>query len=59
MTKTDPAGWLTRDAYTALRPPLARAAAAEAALTGLDAADLEQAAWLRLLERAKAQGPPA
>ncbi|WDV33696.1 hypothetical protein OIM90_27855 [Streptomyces sp. AD16] len=59
MTKTDPAGWLTRDAYTALRPPLARAAAAEAALTGLDAADLEQAAWLRLLEQAKAQGPPA
>ncbi|ALM42772.1 DNA-directed RNA polymerase specialized sigma subunit, sigma24 [Streptomyces sp. FR-008] len=59
MTKTDPAGWLTRDAYTALRPPLARAAAAEAVLTGLDAADLEQAAWLRLLEQAKAQGPPA
>ncbi|AXQ58146.1 RNA polymerase sigma factor [Streptomyces koyangensis] len=59
MTKTDPAGWLTHDAYIALRPPLARAAAAEAVLTGLDAADLEQAAWLRLLERAKAQGPPA
>ncbi|EFE80223.1 predicted protein [Streptomyces albidoflavus] len=61
MTKTDPAGWLTRDAYTALRPPLARAAAAEAVLTGLDAADLEQAAWLRAgWEQAKAPGarPP-
>ncbi|MFB6594641.1 MULTISPECIES: RNA polymerase sigma factor [Streptomyces diastaticus group] len=59
MTKTERAGWLTRDAYAALRPPLARAAAAEAALSGLDAADLEQAAWLRLLERARVQGPPA
>ncbi|NEE58308.1 sigma-70 family RNA polymerase sigma factor, partial [Streptomyces sp. SID8455] len=27
MTKTERAGWLTRDAYAALRPPLARAAA--------------------------------
>ncbi|WP_436736095.1 RNA polymerase sigma factor [Streptomyces sp. BBFR102] len=59
MTKTDPAGWLTRDTYAALRPPLARAAAAEAVLTGLDAADLEQAAWLRLLEGARTLGPPA
>ncbi|MFC7217830.1 sigma-70 family RNA polymerase sigma factor [Streptomyces polyrhachis] len=39
---------------TALRPLLAAEAAAEAAGTGLDAEDLEQALWVRVLERRRA-----
>ncbi|AYG83980.1 hypothetical protein DWB77_06182 [Streptomyces hundungensis] len=39
------------DLVTELSPLLAAEAAAEAAGTGVDAADLEQAVWLRLLEQ--------
>ncbi|MET9255986.1 sigma-70 family RNA polymerase sigma factor [Streptomyces sp. NPDC003717] len=42
----------------ALRPVLAAESAAEAAACGADPRDLEQAVWLRLLERLGAQGPP-
>ncbi|WP_093713037.1 RNA polymerase sigma factor [Actinacidiphila alni] len=42
-------------AYTLIRPLLAAEAAAEALPGGIEAADLEQAVWLRLLELG---GPP-
>ena len=42
-------------AYARLRPLVAAEAAAEAAGTGAEAADLEQAVWLRLVESG---GPP-
>ncbi|MEV5980499.1 sigma-70 family RNA polymerase sigma factor [Streptomyces sp. NPDC052114] len=43
----------------ALRPLLAAEASAEALGSGTDPGDLEQAVWLRLLERLEAEGPPA
>ncbi|MFD4635205.1 sigma-70 family RNA polymerase sigma factor [Streptomyces sp. NPDC058284] len=43
----------------ALRPLLAAEASAEALGSGADPGDLEQAVWLRLLERLAAEGPPA
>lgn len=43
----------------ALRPLLAAEAAAEAHATGTEQSDLEQAVWLRLLERLDTDGPPA
>ncbi|MBM7168302.1 sigma-70 family RNA polymerase sigma factor [Streptomyces sp. G44] len=42
----------------ALRPLLAAEASAEALDSGADAGDLEQAVWLRLLERLQSDGPP-
>ncbi|MFJ6796190.1 RNA polymerase sigma factor [Streptomyces sp. NPDC091268] len=49
---------LKADLYEKLGPLLSAEAAAEAAGTGADAADLEQAVWVRLLERDEA-GPAA
>lgn len=43
----------------ALRPLLAAEASAEAYGSGAEPGDLEQAVWLRLLERLDADGPPA
>jgi RNA polymerase sigma factor (sigma-70 family) len=43
----------------ALRPLLAAEASAEAYASGAEPGDLEQAVWLRLLERFDAEGPPA
>ncbi len=42
-----------------LRPLLAAEASAEAPGSGSDPGDLEQAVWVRLLERLEAEGPPA
>ncbi|MEY9489765.1 DNA-directed RNA polymerase specialized sigma24 family protein [Streptomyces calvus] len=42
-----------------LRPLLGAEAAAEAPGCGAEPGDLEQAVWLRLLERLHADGPPA
>ncbi|MEV0256007.1 sigma-70 family RNA polymerase sigma factor [Streptomyces sp. NPDC050732] len=42
-----------------LRPLLAAEASAEALGSGTDPGDLEQAVWLRLLERVESEGPPA
>jgi RNA polymerase sigma factor (sigma-70 family) len=47
------------DLLTSLRPLLAAEAAAEAPGAGVEAADLEQSVWLRLLERTRAAGPPS
>lgn len=49
---------MTPDLVTALRPLLTAEASAEAYAAGTDAGDLEQAVWLRLLERLDAEGPP-
>ncbi|MGK5696541.1 RNA polymerase sigma factor [Streptomyces sp. URMC 128] len=49
---------MTPDLVTALRPLLTAEASAEAYAAGADAGDLEQAVWLRLLERLDAEGPP-
>ncbi|CAL9389825.1 sigma-70 family RNA polymerase sigma factor [Streptomyces sp. enrichment culture] len=49
---------MTHDMLTALRPLLAAEASAEAHATGTEPGDLEQAVWLRLLERLDADGPP-
>ncbi|MHC0428635.1 sigma-70 family RNA polymerase sigma factor [Streptomyces sp. O3] len=46
------------DLVGALRPLLTAEAAAEALASGADPADLEQAVWLRLLERLDADDPP-
>ncbi|WP_156721541.1 RNA polymerase sigma factor [Streptomyces apocyni] len=46
------------DLVGALRPLLAAEAAAEALGSGTEPADLEQAVWLRLLERLDAAHPP-
>ncbi|MFP3990137.1 sigma-70 family RNA polymerase sigma factor [Streptomyces sp. E11-3] len=46
------------DLVGALRPLLSAEAAAEALASGADPADLEQAVWLRLLERLDAEDPP-
>ncbi|MEV5313753.1 sigma-70 family RNA polymerase sigma factor [Streptomyces sp. NPDC052610] len=48
---------MTHDLLTALRPLLAAEAVAEAH-PGTEPADLEQAVWLRLLERLGTDGPP-
>ncbi|MEC4017069.1 sigma-70 family RNA polymerase sigma factor [Streptomyces sp. H27-D2] len=47
------------DLLSTLRPLLAAEAAAEAHGAGIEAADLEQDVWLRLLERTREAGPPA
>ncbi|MER7761039.1 sigma-70 family RNA polymerase sigma factor [Streptomyces sp. NPDC097619] len=47
------------DVMSELGPLLSAEAAAEAPAAGVDAADLEQAVWVRLLERGPAAGRPA
>ncbi|MFJ5262834.1 RNA polymerase sigma factor [Streptomyces sp. NPDC088387] len=49
---------MTPDLVTVLRPLLAAEASAEAVACGTEPADLEQAVWLRLLERLDTDGPP-
>ncbi|MFD9394925.1 RNA polymerase sigma factor [Streptomyces sp. NPDC060000] len=49
---------MTHDLLTTLRPLLTAEAAAEAHATGTEPGDLEQAVWLRLLERLATDGPP-
>ncbi|MFD7402774.1 RNA polymerase sigma factor [Streptomyces sp. NPDC059866] len=49
---------MTHDLLTTLRPLLAAEASAEAPAAGTEPGDLEQAVWLRLLERLDADGPP-
>ncbi|MGW2832889.1 RNA polymerase sigma factor [Streptomyces sp. NPDC001286] len=49
---------MTHDLLTALRPLLTAEASAEAPASGAEPADLEQAVWLRLLERLDMHGPP-
>ncbi|POX49660.1 RNA polymerase subunit sigma [Streptomyces sp. Ru71] len=49
---------MTDDLLLMLRPLLAAEAAAEASACHAEPADLEQAVWLRLLERLAAAGPP-
>ncbi|MDT0545265.1 MULTISPECIES: sigma-70 family RNA polymerase sigma factor [Streptomyces] len=46
------------DLVEKLRPLLAAEAAAEAYGAGIEPAELEQAVWLRLLERTREAGPP-
>lgn len=46
------------DLVAALRPLLTAEASAEAPACGAEAGDLEQAVWLRLLERLDSDGPP-
>ncbi|MET8290566.1 sigma-70 family RNA polymerase sigma factor [Streptomyces sp. NPDC051639] len=50
---------MTHEMVSALRPLLAAEASAEAHATGTEQSDLEQAVWLRLLERLDSAGPPA
>ncbi|MET7985217.1 MULTISPECIES: sigma-70 family RNA polymerase sigma factor [unclassified Streptomyces] len=50
---------MTHELVTTLRPLLAAEASAEAHACGDEPGDLEQAVWLRLLERLEAAGPPA
>ncbi|MFJ7149894.1 sigma-70 family RNA polymerase sigma factor [Streptomyces sp. NPDC100445] len=49
---------MTPDLVTALHPLLTAEASAEAYATGSEPGDLEQAVWLRLLERLETDGPP-
>ncbi|MBK3570780.1 sigma-70 family RNA polymerase sigma factor [Streptomyces sp. MBT62] len=49
---------MTHQLVATLRPLLAAEASAEAYASGTEPADLEQAVWLRLLERLDASGPP-
>ncbi|MGI5424642.1 RNA polymerase sigma factor [Streptomyces sp. CA-179760] len=49
---------MTPDLVTALSPLLTAEASAEAYATGTEPSDLEQAVWLRLLERLDADDPP-
>ncbi|MGW3663401.1 sigma-70 family RNA polymerase sigma factor [Streptomyces sp. NPDC005141] len=49
---------MTHEMVSTLRPLLAAEASAEAHATGAERGDLEQAVWLRLLERLDATGPP-
>ncbi|MGV9250373.1 sigma-70 family RNA polymerase sigma factor [Streptomyces sp. NPDC003697] len=49
---------MTYDLLTSLRPLLAAEATAEAHAAASEPGDLEQAVWLRLLERLAADGPP-
>ncbi|CAM5375793.1 RNA polymerase sigma factor [Streptomyces avidinii] len=50
---------LKADLFWKLRPLLSAEASAEAAGTGVDAADLEQAVWVRLLEEHRTPADPA
>ncbi|MEU9138094.1 sigma-70 family RNA polymerase sigma factor [Streptomyces sp. NPDC048404] len=50
---------MTHELVTALRPLLFAEASAEAHASGAERGDLEQAVWLRLLERLDTTGPPA
>ena len=50
---------MTHDLLTTLRPLLTAEASAEAHASGTEPGDLEQAVWLRLLERLDTQGPPS
>jgi RNA polymerase sigma factor (sigma-70 family) len=50
---------MTHDMLATLRPLLVAEVSAEAPAAGAEAGDLEQAVWLRLLERLDAVGPPA
>ncbi|MFF7750377.1 sigma-70 family RNA polymerase sigma factor [Streptomyces sp. NPDC007971] len=49
---------MTHDLVTTLGPLLTAEASAEACFSGSEPGDLEQAVWLRLLERLQADGPP-
>ncbi|MET7598648.1 sigma-70 family RNA polymerase sigma factor [Streptomyces sp. NPDC005481] len=49
---------MTSDMVATLRPLLAAEASAEAYASGAEPGDLEQAVWLRLLERLDTDGPP-
>ncbi|MFD3841049.1 RNA polymerase sigma factor [Streptomyces sp. NPDC058642] len=49
---------MTHDLVATLRPLLTAEASAEAHATGTEPGDLEQAVWLRLLERLDTDGPP-
>ncbi|MGX1408471.1 hypothetical protein RKD40_006084 [Streptomyces ambofaciens] len=49
---------MTHELLTSLRPLLTAEASAEAYASGTEPGDLEQAVWLRLLERLAADGPP-
>ncbi|MFJ9630483.1 RNA polymerase sigma factor [Streptomyces sp. NPDC101175] len=49
---------MTHQLVATLRPLLAAEASAEAYASGTEPADLEQAVWLRLLERLDTSGPP-
>ncbi|ELS51922.1 sigma-70 family RNA polymerase sigma factor [Streptomyces sp. ISL-22] len=49
---------MTDDLVAALRPLLTAEASAEAHACGAEPGDLEQAVWLRLLERLDSDGPP-
>lgn len=51
-------GHMTHDMLAGLRPLLVAEVSAEAYTAGAEAGDLEQAVWLRLLERLDADGPP-
>ncbi|MCV2459862.1 sigma-70 family RNA polymerase sigma factor [Streptomyces sp. ICN988] len=50
---------MTHDLVTSLHPLLAAEASAEAQASGAEPGDLEQAVWLRLLERLESEGPPS
>ncbi|MFJ6835205.1 sigma-70 family RNA polymerase sigma factor [Streptomyces sp. NPDC091209] len=50
---------MTHELVSTLRPLLAAEASAEAHASGAERNDLEQAVWLRLLERLDTAGPPA
>lgn len=50
---------MTSDLVTALGPLLTAEATAEARACGSEPGDLEQAVWLRLLERLDTAGPPS
>jgi RNA polymerase sigma factor (sigma-70 family) len=49
---------MTHELVSTLRPLLAAEASAEAHASGAERGDLEQAVWLRLLERLDTTGPP-
>ncbi len=49
---------MTPDLVASLYPLLTAEASAEAYASGTEPGDLEQAVWLRLLERLEAEGPP-
>jgi RNA polymerase sigma factor (sigma-70 family) len=49
---------MTHDLVAALRPLLTAEVSAEAHASGAEPGDLEQAVWLRLLERIETDGPP-
>jgi RNA polymerase sigma factor (sigma-70 family) len=49
---------MTHEMVSTLRPLLAAEASAEAHASGAERGDLEQAVWLRLLERLETAGPP-